>query len=958
MRETAAAHQSYQEALTAGCKALFDSMERSLQLLAGRVPPTDSPLFPAAEMHVPAAPAPEISPRVADTAPAPVPVSPPEEPTAPPNEAPDAAVAGEAAERLFLGVVADKTGYPADLLTLDMEMESGLGIDSIKRVEIFSALTERLPAAAGLDVTRLMGLRTLGDVIAFIGSQTDAPPEKESPPEPNLGRQAIRLEAVPPAGFALPGLLDGRLIALIVANPEAADVETATARGLARRLAGWKVPAVIRRELPPEAGGAVFLGGLRDGVTIPAAEAVHRAAFQTARALARQAGDRPPVFVTVQDTGGGLGLDGTAGNRAWLGGLTVLVKTAACEWPGAGLKAIDVERGTRTADEVADAIWRELLEGGPDLEVGLKADDTRRVAAAAPADLPEPAGGDLRLRPGALVVVTGGARGVTAAAVRGLVEKQPALRLVLLGRTPLQPEPACCRGFNDTGQLNAALLQEAREGGRTPGPAELRARTRDVLARREIEETLAGLRQAGAEARYLSVDVQDAVALRQALAGVRGEWGPIHAVVHGAGVLADRRIQDKSDEQFDLVFRAKVGGLANLLEATAEDPLEALVLFSSVAARFGNAGQCDYSAANEVLNQVAVAEARRRGPSVLVRSLGWGPWAGGMVTPALRAQFEARNVPLIPLPLGGRLFAAEFGRPAGDAVVLLGVPDGTKGLSQPAPHGHSLEVALESGKDSYLFSHCIQGDVPVLPVVLVLEWFVRAASRLYPDWEIAACRDLKVLAGVPLPDLDDGCRFTITAAEDHAAEEIEVTLELLDAQGRRHYSAVMDLVPPGRRPAPNPVLPLSDVRPWDWSAREAYEDGKLFHGPAFHVLTGLDQLGPDGAGGTLRGTEEMDWPAGPWLTNPAALDGGLQIVLLWLLDRHGLTSLPTRVGRYVPHQVPAPPGPYRCEVRVRDSNQLQALCGVLFLDARGEPVAEFEDLQFTLRHRLQEVTCR
>ncbi len=148
---------------------------------------------------------------------------------------------------------------------------------------------------------------------------------------------------------------------------------------------------------------------------------------------------------------------------------------------------------------------------------------------------------------------------------------------------------------------------------------------------------------------YLCADVQDADSLTVALDEVRKRFGRITGLIHAAGVLADKKISDKTEEQFRRVFATKVEGLRSLLAVTAEDPLELIVCFSSVAARYGNAGQCDYAAANEVLNQVAGVEARRRGETCLVKSIGWGPWEGGMVTPGLAQQFKSRGMGLIPL---------------------------------------------------------------------------------------------------------------------------------------------------------------------------------------------------------------------------------------------------------------------------------------------------------------------
>ena len=85
-----------------------------------------------------------------------------------------------------------------------------------------------------------------------------------------------------------------------------------------------------------------------------------------------------------------------------------------------------------------------------------------------------------------------------------------------------------------------------------------------------------------------------------------------------------------------------------------------MVLFSSVAGRYGNRGQCDYAAANEVLNKVAQYEKQKRGNSCLVKSINWGLWDGGMVTPELKALFLQRNIHIIPQALGVKFFMTEL----------------------------------------------------------------------------------------------------------------------------------------------------------------------------------------------------------------------------------------------------------------------------------------------------------
>ncbi|MFN9944250.1 MAG: phosphopantetheine-binding protein, partial [bacterium] len=68
----------------------------------------------------------------------------------------------------MLAVVAEKTGYPAEMITREMELEADLGIDSIKRVEILSAVRERAPGLPELDPAQLGALRTVGQIVAHL----------------------------------------------------------------------------------------------------------------------------------------------------------------------------------------------------------------------------------------------------------------------------------------------------------------------------------------------------------------------------------------------------------------------------------------------------------------------------------------------------------------------------------------------------------------------------------------------------------------------------------------------------------------------------------------------------------------------------------------------------------------------------------------------------------------------
>jgi acyl transferase domain-containing protein/NADP-dependent 3-hydroxy acid dehydrogenase YdfG len=686
-RQTAEVHSNYQRLMAESHLAYLRSVDG---LLGNQTTPLPSPSLPPvppvqppagtrAHTQPAAAFAPQAYPDLAEPAPTPpaallhrapdldVPV--PARPVPPvlAGATPASEPVGGDLRQHLLAAVAEVTGYPVTMLDSTMELDADLGIDSIKRVQILGNLRNAVPDLPDVGVAELGRLRTLDDIVNELEGLEELDDTVEPEPEPPSGVMAQPLargvvRPVPKAagGSAHRGLGGGRL----VVTEDGIGVATHVAAKLVER----GLEAVVAGEVPADAWGVIFLGGLSDAATTADALAVGREAFRVARTIAPGFTTRGGVFVTVQDTGGDFGLAGREPNRAWLGGIAALARTAAKEWPSASVKAIDCARGDRDAERIAAAIVDELTGGGDTLDVGLLADGTRVV----PETVTAPVGSDASPVIGrdSVLVATGGARGVTAAALCALAAAhQP--RIVLIGRTELTEEPADLRELTGESALKRAVADRAtRRGDRPPTPAEVGAEVRELLAKREIRDTVAELERAGSAVRYLALDVRNADALDNALAAVRTDWGPITAIVHGAGVLADKYLADKSDAQFDHVFDTKVAGLRAVLTATAEDPLALLCVFSSVAGRFGNAGQGDYAMANEVLSQVASAEQVLR-PNCRVRSIAWGPWRTGMVDDALAAHFTSLGVPLIAPAAGAAAFVAELDSGASDVQVVL-----------------------------------------------------------------------------------------------------------------------------------------------------------------------------------------------------------------------------------------------------------------------------------------------
>ncbi|MEV5976427.1 amino acid adenylation domain-containing protein [Streptomyces sp. NPDC052114] len=144
-----------------------------------------------------------------------------------------------------------------------------------------------------------------------------------------------------------------------------------------------------------------------------------------------------------------------------------------------------------------------------------------------------------------------------------------------------------------------------------------------LVSRRGADALAAELTGLGVTATSAACDTGDRAALADLLAALPGDR-PLRAVVHAAGTLDDGVTGSLTPERLDGVLAAKADGALHLHELTRDLDLTAFVLFSSVAATLGTAGQGNYAAANAFLDALAH---HRRAQGLPALSLGWGLWA-------------------------------------------------------------------------------------------------------------------------------------------------------------------------------------------------------------------------------------------------------------------------------------------------------------------------------------------
>ena len=352
------------------------------------------------------------------------------------------------------------------------------------------------------------------------------------------------------------------------------------------------------------------------------------------------------------------------------GGVAGILKCLALEWSGVQCKAVDFEKG-RPASELVHLLLDEISAADGEVEVGYYGSQ-RFVLRSVAAQRDEIPAATQSIDRNNVILVTGGGRGITAELARELAAQyQP--RLLIVGRSafPEAPEDALTASLNSAQEVRAALIRAAKSGSKMT-PAQADAECRRVFGNRELRRNLSAMRDAGASVEYFSVDVRDEAAFSGLIRSLYRTYGRIDGVVHGAGVIEDRLIEDKTPESFDRVFDTKVSSAFTLTRVLDRKSLKFLVFFSSIAACFGNTGQADYAAANGVLDKLA-AHLDRSWPAD-VFSINWGPWAEtGMVSPALHGRFLARGIDPIATRDGIQSLEWEMrNRRKGEGGVILG----------------------------------------------------------------------------------------------------------------------------------------------------------------------------------------------------------------------------------------------------------------------------------------------
>jgi len=810
-----------------------------------------------------------------------------------------------------LEIVGSETGYPADMLDPELDLEADLGIDTVKQAEVFAAIREEYGIERD-DALKLRDYPTLNHVVAFVleragggGPVAAASPVAAEPvPEDQHFPRRVPVPVLRPA-LELCAATSARLGRVLVVDDEGG--------------AGAQLRALLA-----EHGAEIVTSGPVDGVYWLAAldpddlsDVAAALGARVKRLAETMRGVAPEAFLIAATRLGGMHGYGPSGPASVLGGaVTGFTKALAREREGAVIKAVDFEADADPAT-IARTLIDETLRDPAVVEVG-HAGDLRWAVGLAERHA-EPG---TPLSPDMTFLITGAAGSIVSAITADLAAAAGGGTFHLLDLAPApdptDPDIAAFRADKDG--LKRAIADRIRAAGERPTPKLVERELGRLERACAAQDAIAAVERAGAAAIWHQVDLTDAAAVAAAC-----PTGRVDVLLHCAGLEISHFLPDKPQAEYDLVFDVKALGWFHVLEAL--DEIGSAVVFSSIAGRFGNAGQTDYAAANDLLCK-SVASLRARGVRGI--AIDWTAWAQiGMASRgSIPKMMALAGIDMLPPDVGipvvrRELTAAGDGSEvlvAGSLGLLLAEADEAGGLdvartaalAEAGPMtgriagmtvygGLRIESELDPSRQPFLDHHRIEG-IAVLPGVMGIEAFAEAAAVMLPGFTVTALEDVELRA--PFKFYRDEprsfeVRAVLTGDPGGVVAECALsgrrTLATGEEQETVHFTGrvVLDPVAPTAAPAPHEPHPPGAGGVGHDDVYRVY-----FHGPAYQVLERAWRVNGDVVGRLADGLPaDNEPPTRPLAVDPRLIELCFQTAGIYELGTAGRMALPTHIDR-------------------------------------------------------------
>ncbi|WP_241314516.1 type I polyketide synthase [Chryseobacterium arthrosphaerae] len=559
-------------------------------------------------------------------------------------------------QNAILNIVSEKTGYPKEMLGLDLDLEADLSIDSIKRMEIIADLKNKIGFGENLEqaddvMEKLAAIKTLRGLASWISemsgetNETKNEVKEEVTSEPTNNKLSrLRFDITPTDASSVQNtdILKGKRFAITQD-----DTQQTSAIKAELEKHGAIVELVDADKDLSNVDGLIMLdlfSATDKPSIIDHVDLIKKLDF-----------DKAKWVYLISDIAAHIQEVTDARVLRHHQGYPGLFKSLAREFDHTTCRFISLST-PQEVDQIADITLKEILTNDKPAEVIYKNERRHKVDI-----IPSPLSTSLneahiQLDQKSVVLVLGGAQGITAELVKHMSQAYPCT-YILVGRSADPRNEASAKefeGMKTKEEIRAYLIKS----GKFTSPAEIEKETTKIFKNNQILRTIRDMEALGNTIIYQSLDLCDEEGLSNLISSIYEKYTRLDGVIHGAGLLEDKLFKQKTTSSFGRVFDTKVKPLRVLAEQLRTD-CQFVVLFSSIASVYGNKGQTDYAAANSVLDDYANALNKRLQGKVI--SINWGPWKGaGMVSSTLESEYERRGISMIPLDEGKEIFLNEI----------------------------------------------------------------------------------------------------------------------------------------------------------------------------------------------------------------------------------------------------------------------------------------------------------
>ncbi|MCE7741284.1 MAG: acyltransferase domain-containing protein [Candidatus Heimdallarchaeota archaeon] len=664
-----------------------------------------------------------------------------------PVDPPNLMETSEDLNRKIREVISETTGYEQNLIEFDMDLEEDLGIDTIKQAEIFGDIREiyDLPIDESISLAEF---RTINDIAGYVHRYVGDVPsitseisesveelprtEKEQDLEDTVRIDKLITVPIPLDKSKADKVNLTELSTLVIDINSSLGEELASS--LKERKANYKICKLLKEKSElEETNFDLFILLLPDPISEPGLidQEIYTKIFTLFQSLELNSNQR--IIAVSKENYFGLRKDANPIS----GGISGFVKTIGIEFEMA-YKHIYSEN--------IKYIIQELEYWDTNVEIAYEKKNRFTLANLDISDYLTQSS-KIHVKGSDLLLVTGGGRGITFKCLEALCTIVKS-KVAIFGIEDISnvDSEALLLSPEELEERKQKLIEELKETEEKVTPVLIDRHWNNFLFGLEVVRNLEILRKKKIKVEYRRVDVTNTKDVEEAIRDIESHFETsVSHIIHGAGLEESKSFKKKKLDFSSLIVSVKVEGIWNILNSIDTKKLKRVVCFTSIAGRYGNRGQVDYSFANGYLSRLCW-KLNQQGVSAV--ACDWSAWGGvGMATRgSIMDILTSQGINPIPVQEGTESFVKLFLNTIGDEVIVscgLGPFEKMSEIKSKIkeskyPLIESLEYydstfftrkAINSENDLYLNDHQIQ-QTPIFPGVMGLEFFAETFEIL------------------------------------------------------------------------------------------------------------------------------------------------------------------------------------------------------------------------------------